>query len=84
MDPSEVNLAVADLKLDQNSKAPVAQPSAKAPGSKSKKDDGKFILKTPKVYCRKKSEFCVIPKKLQFSFSNNQGHERFRSVSDVR
>ena len=47
MDPSEVNLAVADLKLDQNSKAPVAQPSAKAPGSKSKKDDGKFILKTP-------------------------------------
>jgi len=49
MDPSGVNLAVADLKLNEKSAVPAPQQSTKAPGSKSKKEDAKFVLKTPKV-----------------------------------
>ena len=49
MDPSGVNVAVADLKLNDTTKPSGPQPSAKPTGQKPKKDDGKFVLKTPKV-----------------------------------
>jgi hypothetical protein len=50
MDPSGVNIAVADLKLNDKITPSGPQPSAKASGQKPKKDDGKFVLKTPKVF----------------------------------
>jgi len=49
MDPSGVNVAVADLKLNDTTTPSGPQPSTKPTGQKPKKDDGKFVLKTPKV-----------------------------------
>ena len=49
MDPSGINVAVSELKLNEGSSLE-NKTAPHASSSKQKKEDTKFILKTPKVH----------------------------------